>query len=76
MKELRLEHNMTQSQMGEVLGINATMVELIETGEMGARLSDLLALRDLFGVSIGFWLERTMKDRCENTSIYIASNLM
>ena len=54
MKELRLEHNMTQSQMGEVLGINATMVELIETGEMGACLSDLLALRDLFGVSIAY----------------------
>ena len=54
MKELRLEHNMTQSQMGEVLGINATTVELIEIGEMGARLSDLLALRDLFGVSIAY----------------------
>lgn len=59
MKELRLEHNMTQSQLGEILGINATMVELIETGEMGARLSDLLALRDLFGVSIGYWVRET-----------------
>jgi transcriptional regulator with XRE-family HTH domain len=51
-KELRLKHNWTKTQMADVLGISVPTLSRIESGRTDICLSRLHQIADVFGVSV------------------------
>lgn len=51
-KQLRLEHNLTQQQLAEKLDISAVYVRKIEKGVVNAGLPTMIKYENLFGVNM------------------------
>ena len=58
-KELRVEHNMTQSQLAKQLNISQDTVSLWERGKSQPDVENLKKLMKIFGVSADFLLGET-----------------
>ncbi len=56
LRELRKARNLTQKQVGDVLGITDQSYSRYETGEREPSLESLLKLSDLFGVTVDYLL--------------------
>jgi transcriptional regulator with XRE-family HTH domain len=55
-KTLRIENGLTQEGMGEKLGLDRGTISKIERGENAPTAKTLIALREIFGVSIDWIL--------------------
>lgn len=53
-QELRKKTNLTQNQMSEALHISVDHLRSIETGRRSASIDLMVALADLFGVSLDY----------------------
>lgn len=58
-KELRLEHGMSQDAVGKIIGVKRYSVYGYEKGNNYPEVPGLIALADYFGVSIDYLLGRT-----------------
>lgn len=61
LRELRLESGLTQTQVGEILGINQRTYSCYELGTHNLSAEILLTLADYYDVSIDYLLGRTNK---------------
>lgn len=59
LKELRKEKNLTQSELGKLLDLNQTAIGKYERGELEPSTKTLIALSNIFEVSIDYILGRT-----------------
>ncbi len=59
LKELRLQKNVTQKAMGELLGITTRAYQYYESGERYPDYEGLLALADYFEVSLDYLTGRS-----------------
>lgn len=59
LRALRKEKNMTQRQMGDLMGITERNYQRWESGEVNASGTALIFLGDYFGVSTDYLLGRT-----------------
>lgn len=58
LKELRLQHGMTQTQVGDVIGVSCVTIGRYEAGEREPSNAKISALADYFGVSIDYLMGR------------------
>lgn len=59
LKRLRVEHNLTQSQVASVAGVSVSMYQFYEYGRNEPTLSVLIALADYFDVSLDYLCGRS-----------------
>ena len=59
LKELRLAKNLSQSALGELIGIKAQAVNDMEHGRIKTTLDRAIILADYFNVSIDYLVGRT-----------------
>ena len=52
LKQLRVKHNLTQQQLGELLGYKNNAICQIENGKRSMSLEKMVALVELFDISI------------------------
>ncbi|MBO8158858.1 helix-turn-helix transcriptional regulator [Thermosyntropha sp.] len=57
-KELRLQKNLTQEQLGKLIGVTTSMIGMYETGARKPSLEVLTKLANCFDVSIDYLLGR------------------
>ncbi len=60
-KQLRKEHNLTQSELAEKLFVTRQAVSLWEQGKVEPSKDTLVLIKDLYGISIDEWLENGAK---------------
>lgn len=60
-KELRLEHGLTQEAVGEIIGVKRYAVYSYEKGRACPEMKSLIALADYFEVSMDYLAGRTDK---------------
>ncbi|MBD5154609.1 MAG: helix-turn-helix transcriptional regulator [Oscillibacter sp.] len=60
-KELRLEHGLTQEAVGEIIGVKRYAVYSYEKGRACPEMKGLVALADYFEVSMDYLAGRTDK---------------
>ena len=60
-KELRLEKNLTQTQLGEIIGVKHFSIYSYEKGRACPEMKSLVALADYFDVSMDYLAGRTDK---------------
>lgn len=58
-RELRLEHGLTQEEVGEIIGVKRYSVYSYEKGRACPEMKGLVALADYFGVSMDYLAGRT-----------------
>ena len=58
-KTLRIEHNYSQVQLAELIGVTRNMMQIYEKGTKEPTLSKLIAFANLFNVSIDYLVGRT-----------------
>lgn len=58
-KELRLEKSLTQTQLGEIIGVKHFSIYSYEKGRACPEMKGLVALADYFEVSIDYLTERS-----------------
>lgn len=58
LKELRLQRGMTQTQVGDVIGVSCVTIGRYEAGEREPSNAKISALADYFGVSIDYLMGR------------------
>ena len=61
LKELRIQHNITQLKLAMDLNISQNTVSRYETGERQMGYETLIAIADYFDVSLDYLLGRTDK---------------
>ena len=54
LKELRLEKNMSQTELAKQIGVGKSIISLWEKDECEPTLSKLIALAEFFGVTIDY----------------------
>ena len=54
LKELRLEKNMSQTELAKEIGVGKSIISLWEKDECEPTLSKLIALAEFFGVTIDY----------------------
>ncbi len=59
LKELRMEKNMTQEQIGEILQVKKYSVYIYEKGRSEPNIDGLIALADFFEVSVDYLVGHT-----------------
>ena len=60
-KELRLEHGLTQEQVGKIIGVKHFSIYSYEKGRNFPEMKGLVGLADYFGVSMDYLAGRTDK---------------
>lgn len=60
-RELRLEHGLTQEEVGEIIGVKRYSVYSYEKGRACPEMKGLVALADYFDVSMDYLAGRTDK---------------
>lgn len=60
-KELRLEHGLTQEQLGKIIGVKHFSIYSYEKGRACPEMKGLVALADFFEVSMDYLAGRTDK---------------
>lgn len=58
-RDLRIDHDLTQKQLATMLGMSQTGYSKYETGENDIPTSILIKLADLYHVSTDYLLDRT-----------------
>ena len=58
LREERLKANLKQSELGEKAGVGKTAISMYETGEREPKLNTLIAMANLFDVSIDYLVGR------------------
>ena len=58
-KALRLQKNIKQSELGDIVGLTCTAISDIERGRRTTTLEKLEALADYFEVSVDYLMGRT-----------------
>lgn len=58
LRELRLQRGMTQTQVGDLIGVSCVTVGRYEAGEREPSNAKISALADYFGVSIDYLIGR------------------
>ena len=66
LKELRREQNVSQENLGKVLGYSRTAISAYELGRNEPSFSELIKIADFFNVSIDYLLGRTNKPQENN----------
>ena len=59
MKQLRRQHGLTQTAMGEIIGTRQDSISTYERGLNYPEVKNLIILADYFGVSIDYLVGRT-----------------
>ena len=59
LRELRTKHKISQTQLGEIVGISQFAVSKIEKSERAASIEVLYALADYFDVSLDYLVGRS-----------------
>ena len=62
-RELRLEHGLTQEEVGEIIGVKRYSIYSYEKGRACPEMRGLVALADYFDVSIDYLAGRTDKKK-------------
>ena len=62
-KELRINNQLTQTQLADLLDVNKSMISEIENGKYATSLERLCILADYFNVSTDYLLGRTDKKK-------------
>ena len=70
LKQLRKEHNWTQSDIGEVLDVETEIIEKYESGEESPYLDEVITLTMLFGVSLSYLIGETLELNERQTYLY------
>ena len=60
-KQARLEQNLTQEQLGELVGVQKAQISKIENSVKNARLETLLKVFDALGAKVNFNVEMNDK---------------
>ena len=60
-KELRLEHGLTQDKLGKVIGVKHFSIYSYEKGRACPEMKSLVAMADYFDVSLDYLAGRTDK---------------
>ena len=60
-RELRLEHGLTQEEVGEIIGVKRYSIYSYEKGRACPEMKGLAALADYFDVSMDYLAGRTDK---------------
>ena len=58
LRQLREDHDKTQTEIAEYLGINQTVYSRYETGKRQPSIDIIIQLADLFGVTVDYLLGR------------------
>lgn len=58
LRELRLKRGMTQTQVGDLIGVSCVTIGRYEAGEREPSNAKIAALADYFGVSVDYLLGR------------------
>lgn len=58
LKQVRIEHNVSQKELAHILGIGASSLSQYETGKREPDFQTLSKLADYFGVSVDYLLGR------------------
>ena len=71
--ELRKANNLTQTQLGEIVGVSYHAIQKIEKSERAASIEVIYALADYFNVSIDYLVGRDIQsdEPICNTSVTI-----
>lgn len=67
-KAIRKEHNLTQDDFAKKIGISRNAVAKLETGRMTSSLSTLIAICNLFHLSLDFFLKEDFRNKELTTS--------
>ena len=59
LRDLRLEHGMTQEEVGKIIGVKRYSIYGYEKGNNYTEVPGLITLADYFGVSIDYLVGRT-----------------
>jgi HTH-type transcriptional regulator / antitoxin HipB len=60
-KQVRLEQNLTQEQLGELVGVQKAQISKIENSVKNARFETILKVFDALGAKVNFTVELTTK---------------
>ena len=63
--------NLTQMQLGEIIGINQRQIALIETGKSFPMLSTMTKLAEVFNCSVSDFFESVEANNKENLQVQI-----
>ena len=66
LRELRKEHNMSQSDLGKLLGVSKVSVSGYENGTRVPSIEILLSILDVFQTSADYLLGRELNAVCED----------
>ena len=58
-RNLRIDHNLTQQQIADMLHISQNTYSQYEIGKLNYPIDTLVALADFYGVSVDYLLGRT-----------------
>ena len=58
-RNLRIDHNLTQQQIADMLHISQNTYSQYEIGKLSSPIDTLVALADFYGVSVDYLLGRT-----------------
>jgi len=61
-KQVRQERNLTQEQLGELVGVQKAQISKIENSVKNARLETILKVFDALGAKVNFNVELTNKE--------------
>jgi transcriptional regulator with XRE-family HTH domain len=67
LKEIRLKNNLTQKQMGDIIGLSFQAINEIEHARRSITLERLLKLSDYFDVSLDWLMGRTDNPQSHKT---------
>lgn len=65
-KKIRIQNGLTQSQLGDAIGVSKVSVSGYESGKRVPDLSTLIRIADIFEVSVDFLLGREDKAHLED----------
>ena len=61
LRQLRKQHGLTQTQVGEIIGKSAPTIYRLETGREPITLPDLRKLAEFFGISVAALIEEPLE---------------
>lgn len=73
LKEIRLEKNMSQQELGKILGITKVSICGYENGSRTPSLETLCEMAEVFGVSTDYLLGMEIPLICEDSKDYIGA---
>lgn len=56
-KELRLERNLTQSELAEIIGLSTNFIGMVERGERNTSVDKIFKIAQAFNISLAKFFE-------------------